>query len=132
MVDVTTLISPILFVFLLVTAINRVGVFWQKERSWQVFYAFLTYACFCLLYLAAWWQWPTLWRDAIRFVLLLALVFGNYYEWRELFAFLRKKEDDAALPHVDAHVTLRDLGEPGNAAALEACEKSATNEKESE
>ena len=127
----TTMFAPILFGLLLITAVNRAIVFWQEERSPQIFYIAMTYSCFCLLYLASSLEWPAPWRDAIRVVLLWSLAWGNWYEWRELLAFLRKKELVAAEPVVEPVVepvaepkvvTLGNLSKMDNAVAIEASE----------
>ncbi len=130
MLSLAALFPPILFVLLLAMATNRAFVFWQRERSQRTFYAMVVFVFFCLLFLASWWQWPTIWRDVVRVVLACALVLGNWHDWRYLFAFLHKKEDDA-LPHVDAHVTLGSLSETSGTAAIEASEKPTTDEKDS-
>jgi len=127
----TTMFAPILFGLLLITAVNRAIVFWQEERSPQIFYIAMTYSCFCLLYLASSLEWPAPWRDAIRAILLWALAWGNWYEWRELIVFLRKKELRPAQPPDPEPVppggepkvvTLGNLSKMDNAVAIEASE----------
>lgn len=126
----TTIFAPLLFGLLLITALNRALVFWQRERSQRIFYSFLTFFCFCLLYVAAALLWPALWRDTIRIVLLWALVWGNYHEWKYLVDFLRKKDIAYQAAPIDPPTTLEALGEaqrePGPAVALEATEKPET------
>lgn len=91
MVDVSTILAPLIFGLLLITALNRAAVFWQRERTPRIFYSFLTFLMLCLLYLASSLVWPTLWRETVRVLLVLALIWGNYHEWKYLVEFLRKK-----------------------------------------
>jgi hypothetical protein len=110
MYSLAELFAPILFGLLLVAAGNRALVFWQQERSGRMLFSFVTLACLCLLYLASARFWPNGARDSIRGVLLLGLIASNYYWWRDLLRFLRKKYDGelGAMPHTS---TLAELGE---------------------
>ena len=122
MADNTTMFAPLLFGLLLIAAINRVIVFWQRERTPRIFYEAMTYSCLFVLYLASALEWPSFWRDVARVILIWALVLGNWHEWRKLFVFLHRKEDAVSLPSV-APETLGSLSETDNAAAIEASEK---------
>lgn len=129
-----SLFSPILFVLLLVAAVNRLFTFlWRKDRTATVAYFFVVFTCFCLLYLASWMGWPVWARDAVRVVLIWSLAWADWYDWREWFAFIQRAETARMEPATPEPVsTLQALGEaqrePGPTAALEATEKPTDDE----
>lgn len=91
MTNVSTILAPLIFGLLLITALNRAAVFWQQERSPRIAYSFLIFLTLCLLYLASSLVWPVFWREVVRVLMVWSLVWGNYYEWHNLRDFVRKK-----------------------------------------
>jgi len=129
MVEVSTILAPLIFGLLLIMVLNRAIVFWQRERTERIFYSFLFFLTLCLLYLSLALAWPSLWREVVRVLLVWSLIWGNYHEWTDLVEFLRKKYNARQADVIEQPTTLEALGEAQRdatgeqAVALEATEK---------
>lgn len=91
MTSVSTILAPLIFGLLLITALNRAAVFWYQEKSPRIFFSAMIFLTLCLLYLASSLMWSVFWREVVRVLMVLSLVLGNYYEWHNLRDFVRKK-----------------------------------------
>lgn len=133
---VYTYLMPLLAGFAFLNATCRVLVLWQKERSGRAVAFLLVHTSLFLLFLlfSIYARMTPLVPVKIflsvttggYLLLAVALLFGGYYEWRDLVAFLRKKD---AIHHEQASPaqatgagtsTLKDVATGAPSIALEA------------
>ncbi len=113
--------APLLVGLFLIAAINRALMWWFQERSVRVASAFLFFVCLCLLYLATVLVWLAPAANALRVVLVAALALNDWHEWRDLIAFMRKRDAAQNLAAPPVPTTLQDVAQSdGDAVTLDA------------
>lgn len=128
-----TYLMPVLAGLSLLTVICRVVTIWQKERTRRAIAFGLVYVSLFVLFLLFSLYARMTPLVPVEFflpvttggyvLLALAMALGNYYEWSDLVAFLRRK-DAAHVEHVEHDAgevhTLKSLGDVDATVVLEA------------